>query len=42
MITNVNEELLSQGRQRLAEQTRQDLADGLIDTGVDPNSGERR
>ncbi len=42
VITNVNEELLSQGRQRLAEQTRQDLADGLIDTGVDPNSGERR
>jgi len=39
-ISEVNEALLSVGRQRLAEQVRDELASGLIDTGVDPLTGE--
>jgi hypothetical protein len=39
-ITNVNETLFSIGRQRLAEQTRDELASGLIETGIDPLTGD--
>ncbi len=39
-ITNVNETLFSVGRQRLAEQVRDELAAGMIDTGVDPATGD--
>lgn len=39
-ITDQNETLFSIGRQRLAEQIRDELAAGLIDTGVDPQTGE--
>lgn len=41
-IENVNDALLSTGRQRLVEQVRDDLADGFIDTGVDLQTGEAR
>jgi hypothetical protein len=41
-ITDRNETLFSLGRQRLAEQTRDDLATGLIDTGIDPATGESK
>ncbi len=41
-ITDRNEALFSIGRQRLAEQVQAELASGLIDTGVDPQTGELR
>ena len=37
-----NEALFSVGRQRLVDQIAQELAAGLIDTGVDPTTGEAR
>lgn len=39
-ITDVNEALFSVGRQRIIEQVRDELAAGLIDTGVDLLTGE--
>jgi hypothetical protein len=39
-IQNVNEALLSPGRQRLVEEMLVDLMAGYIDTGVNPESGE--
>ncbi len=39
-LTNVNEALFSPGRQAYAEQMIGDLLSGLIDSGVDPISGE--
>jgi hypothetical protein len=41
-IGEVNNDLLSPGRQRLAEQIRLDLQNGFIDTGIDPLSGENQ
>ena len=41
-ITNANPALFSPGRQRLAQTTLDDLLAGFIDTGVDPQTGERR
>jgi hypothetical protein len=41
-ITNRNEALFSVGRQRLVEQTRDELASGLIDTAVDPLTGDKK
>lgn len=41
-ISNVNPELLSEGRQRLVEQMLSDLVEGYIDTRVDPETGEPR
>ncbi len=40
-LTDVNPALLSTGRQRLVEQTLADLLAGAIDTGVDPQTGDR-
>jgi hypothetical protein len=37
-----NSELFTPGRQRLAEETLQDLIDGYIDTAVNPLTGESR
>lgn len=42
VLTNVNRELLSEGRQRLVERLLDDLSSGYIDTGVDPATGEPR
>jgi hypothetical protein len=39
-IEDVNESLLSVGRQRVVEQIRDELAAGWIDTGVNPETGE--
>jgi hypothetical protein len=39
-ITNVNPALFSPGRQRLAQDTLDDLLADFIDTGVDPQTGE--
>lgn len=41
-ISDRNEALFSVGRQRLAEQVSAELASGLIDTGVNPATGEVR
>ena len=41
MMANVGEKF-GLGRQRLAQQTLEDLQAGLIDTGVDPATGEKR
>jgi hypothetical protein len=41
-ITQVNPELLSPGKQALAEAALQDLQAGYIDTGVDPATGESK
>jgi hypothetical protein len=41
-FTGVNPVLLSPGRQHLAERMLADLLAGLIDTGVDPATGESR
>jgi len=41
-ISDRNETLFSIGRQRLAEQISAELASGLIDTGVDPATGETK
>lgn len=41
-LTNVNPELLSEGRQRLVERLLDDLSSGYIDTGVNPETGEPR
>ena len=41
-FTAVNPDLLSPGRQRLAEAMLADLLAGYIDTGVDPITGEAR
>jgi hypothetical protein len=38
-ISDINEALLSEGRQRLVEQVINELASGLIDTGVDQQTG---
>ena len=40
LITGQNTDLLSPGKQRLIEQTLQDLLAGYIETGVDPATGE--
>jgi hypothetical protein len=40
LITDVNPDLLSRGRQRLAEAILLELMEGFIDTGVDPLTGE--
>jgi hypothetical protein len=42
VITDVNPDLLSPGRQRLVEQMLSELLSGYIDTGVDPQTGEPR
>ena len=42
LIGDRNETLFSTGRQRLAEQVRNELASGAIDTGVDPATGESK
>jgi hypothetical protein len=41
-IAGLNSDLLSPGRQRLAEAVLTDLITGYIDTGVDPQTGEAR
>lgn len=41
-FTAVNPELLSPGRQHAAEEMLDELLAGLIDTGVDPQTGESR
>jgi hypothetical protein len=41
-IGEVNNDLLSPGRQRLAEQIRLDLQNGFIDTGIDLLSGDNQ
>ena len=41
-FTGVNPDLLSPGRQHLAEEMLADLLAGFIDTGVDPQTGESR
>ncbi len=41
-ITNVNSELLSYGRQRLAEAILEELQEGFIDTGVNPLTGQNQ
>jgi hypothetical protein len=40
LITDVNPDLLSPGRQRLVEAVMLELLEGFIDTGVDPLTGE--
>jgi hypothetical protein len=40
LITDVNPDLLSRGRQRLVEAVLLELKEGFIDTGVDPFTGE--
>jgi hypothetical protein len=40
IITDVNADLFSPGRQRLAEEVMGDLLAGFVDTGVDPLTGE--
>lgn len=42
VLTDVNPELVSPGRQHLVEEMLVDLLAGYIDTGVDPNTGENR
>jgi hypothetical protein len=42
ILTNVNSNLISSGRQRLVEKILADLMAGYIDTGVDPLTGELR
>jgi hypothetical protein len=42
VIENINESLLSVGRQRLVEKTLSDLEIDYIDTGIDPLTGEAR
>jgi hypothetical protein len=42
IISDVNEALVSPGRQRLVESLIPDLTSGLIDTGIDPLTGEIR
>ena len=39
-LSNLNTNLFSPGRQRLADQIRLDLQNGFIDTGVDPLTGK--
>ncbi len=39
---DINPDLFSPGRQRLAQETLDDLLGGFIDTGVDPLTGENR
>ena len=39
-IVDVNEAILTEGRLRLVEQVRDELAADLIDTGVNPDTGE--
>jgi len=41
-LAHVNEQLLSPGRQAFAEQMISELLSGLIDSGIDPLSGEFR
>lgn len=41
-LLDANPDLFSPGRQRLAQQTLDDLLAGYIDTGVDPATGETR
>lgn len=41
-VVDRNEALFSVGRQRLVDQIAQELTAGLIDTGVDPTTGEAR
>jgi len=42
VIREVNPALFSPGRQSLAEKIREDMLEGVIDTGVDPQTGETR
>ena len=42
IILDVNPELLSYGRQRLAETILQELQEGFIDTGVNPITGQNQ
>lgn len=42
VLTDVNPELLSEGRQQLVERMLADLLSGYIDTGVNPETGEPR
>ena len=42
VIDDVNPDLLSPGRLKLAESVMQELLEGYIDTGVDPITGEAR
>ncbi|MCZ7552420.1 MAG: hypothetical protein B6D39_06905 [Anaerolineae bacterium UTCFX2] len=42
VLTEVNPDLLSEGRQRLVERMLDDLLSGYIDSGVDPTTGEPR
>ena len=42
LLSDVNPDLLSEGRQARAQEILADLLDGYIDTGVDPLSGESR
>jgi hypothetical protein len=41
-LLDVNPALFSPGKQRLAQETLDDLLAGFIDTGVDPVTGESR
>ncbi len=41
-VTNIDEQLLTLGKQREVEETLEDLLAGYIDTGVDPLTGELR
>lgn len=41
-LSDTNPQTLSSGRQRLVEEVLQELLGGLIDTGVDPTTGEIR
>jgi hypothetical protein len=42
IIQDVNPELFSYGRQRLAEAILQELLEGIIDTGVNPQTGQNQ
>jgi hypothetical protein len=42
ILEEVNESLVTPGRQRLVESLIPDLTSGLIDTGIDPLTGENR
>lgn len=42
VVRDVNSELFSPGRQKLAEEIRNQLLSGMIDTGVDPLTGDNR
>ena len=42
VVRDVNPELFSPGRQKLAEEIRDQLLSGMIDTGIDPLTGDNR